>query len=208
MSPADHPKDEPTEGLGNPARLVLASGSPRRREMLERMGLEAIVRPVDIDETPLPGEAPSRYVLRLAETKARAAAERGDLVLAADTSVVIDGRILGKPEGTAQAGEMLASLSGREHAVLTGVSVYDVDRQFLLAAVETTQVTFAPMSELEIAWYVATGEPLDKAGAYGIQGIGALFVRSIEGDYSNVVGLPLASTYRLMRQVGWDLLAF
>lgn len=183
-------------------RLVLASGSPRRRQLLAEQGLAFEVRPVDLDETPLPGEGGRELVLRLAEQKARAAARPGELVLAADTEVVIDGEVLGKPVDDAEAAAMLRRLAGRWHEVLTGVAVCDLERALRLAFVEITRVCFAPLSEEEIGWYVATGEPADKAGAYAIQGYGAIFIEQIEGNYSNVVGLPLAATYRLLRQAG------
>lgn len=190
--------------MASPAEsLVLASGSPRRRELLQGLGLEFEVRPADIDETPFAGEVAGSYVLRLAEGKARAVARPGELVLAADTVVAIDGRLLGKPEDPADARRMLAELSGRAHQVLTGIALCDVDRALLLAQMEVTQVRFAVLDAAEIAWYVDSGEPLDKAGAYAIQGQGAIFVEAIEGSYSNVVGLPLALLYRLLRRMGW-----
>lgn len=185
-----------------PLRLVLASGSPRRRELLRRIGWDPLVRPVDLDETPRPGEAAADYVLRLAEEKAAARAEPGELVLAADTIVVLDGELLGKPVDVADARRMLAALSGREHEVLTGVAIYDPARCAKLATFDRTRVRFAEMSEEEIGWYVSTGEPMDKAGAYGIQECGALFVEAIEGNYSNVVGLPMPTTWRLLRRAG------
>lgn len=183
-------------------RLVLASGSPRRRQLLAEQGLLFEVRPVDLDETPRPGESGCELVLRLAEQKALAAARAGEVVLAADTAVVVDGAVLGKPADDAEATAMLRQLSGRWHEVLTGVAVCDLDRALRLALVETTRVRFATLSEAEIGWYVATGEPADKAGAYAIQGYGAIFIEQIEGSYSNVVGLPLSTTYRLLRQAG------
>ncbi len=199
------------------ARLILASGSPRRREMLENLGVEFAVRPVDIDESPLDGESPEPYVLRLARAKARAAtaddaAASSEVVLAADTIVALDGELLGKPRDPADARRMLERLSGREHEVLTGVAVIGgAGREAsrggeLRVGVERTRVRFAELSAEEIAWYVATGEPLDKAGAYAIQGYGALFVDAVDGNYSNVVGLPLPLTYRLRREAGLSLL--
>ena len=192
--------------------LVLASGSPRRREMLENLGAEFVVRPVDIDESPLDGEQPEPYVLRLARAKAAACPRtEQQIVLAADTIVALDGELLGKPRDDADAGRMLRRLSGREHEVLTGVAVV-VDREpsgepLRVAEVERTRVRFNELSEAEIEWYVATGEPLDKAGAYAVQGLGALFVERLEGNYSNVVGLPLPLTYRLLARAGLSLLA-
>jgi septum formation protein len=180
--------------------LILASGSPRRRELLEGLGVRFTVRPVDLDESPLPGEAPRDYVLRLAVEKAAAAS--GELVLAADTTVVVDGEILGKPRDDEDARRMLRLLSGREHSVLTGIALGKA------AEVDETLVRFAPLSEAEIDWYVATGEPRDKAGAYAIQGLGSLFVESVEGSYSNVVGLPIPRMYRLFARLGYDLKDF
>lgn len=188
-------------------RLVLASASPRRRELLAGLGIRPPVRPVAIDETPLDGEPAADCVLRLARAKAEAGERPGELVLAADTLVVLDGRILGKPAGAAEARAMLAELAGRDHLVMTGVAVRDSDAGRTAAAVETTRVTIGRLDGERIAAYVATGEPLDKAGAYAIQGLGALFVERVEGNYSNVVGLPLPLTRRLFAELGFDLLA-
>ncbi|HKH48178.1 MAG TPA: Maf family protein [Thermoanaerobaculia bacterium] len=185
--------------------FVLASGSPRRRELLARLGVRFTVRAADIDETPRPGEAPDVYVLRLAEEKARAAARPGELVLAADTTVVVDGEILGKPVDDADAARMLRLLAGREHEVLTGVAVVEMEPERLVSAVERTLVRMAPLSPEEIAWYVATGEPRDKAGAYAIQELGSLFVAGVVGNQSNVVGLPVPVVYRLLLEVGFDV---
>ncbi len=207
MTTSDKETPNP-EAVDLPRNLVLASGSPRRREMLQRLGLTFTTRPMDLDETPHPGEEACPYVLRLGEAKARAAARPGELVLAADTTVAVDGDILGKPESPAEAREMLSRLAGRQHEVYTGVGLCAPDQQLCISAVEKTVVSFARMSAEEIAWYVDSGEPMDKAGAYGIQGLSSLFITGIEGDYNNVVGLPLAATYRLMRRAGWDLLAF
>jgi septum formation protein len=188
--------------------LVLASGSPRRREILARLGLRFTVRAADIDETPRPGEAPDAYVLRLAEEKARAVAQPGELVLAADTTVVADGEILGKPEDDPDAARMLRLLSGREHDVLTGVAVVAKDEpERLVSGVERTIVRMAPLTPEEIAWYVATGEPRDKAGAYAIQELASLFVAGVVGNPSNVVGLPVPLAYRLLLTAGLDVKA-
>lgn len=186
--------------------LVLASASPRRRELLSGLGLRFTVRSSEIDETPRAGEAPGAYVLRLAREKAQATGRPGELVLAADTSVILAGEILGKPRDDEDAERMLRLLSGREHEVLTGVAVLDASGR-LAAEVDRTVVRMAPLSAEEIAWYVATGEPRDKAGAYAIQGLGALFVEAITGSYSNVVGLPVPTVYRLFRELGYDLKA-
>ncbi len=196
-------------------RLVLASGSPRRRELLASLGLEFEVRPVDLDETPLPGETPEAYVARLARAKAAAAlgvgcGGPGELVIAADTVVVLDGELLGKPSDPAAARAMLGRLAGREHTVHTGVELAESTGSGVrrAAAVATSRVRIAPLDDATIAWYVATGEPLDKAGAYAIQDLGALFVESVDGNYTNVVGLPVPTVYRLFAELGLDLLAF
>ncbi|MCZ6725808.1 MAG: Maf family protein [Acidobacteria bacterium] len=183
-------------------RLVLASGSPRRRETLARLGFEFTVRPVDIDESRGTNENALDYVRRLAEEKARTDARQGEIILAADTIVELDGELLGKPKGAEAAAAMLRRLSGRDHEVSTGVAVFDVDRDHLEVAVETTVVRFAPLEPTEIAWYVASGEPMDKAGAYAIQGLASLFVESIEGNYANVVGLPVPTVYRMLLKQG------
>lgn len=190
-------------------RLVLASGSPRRRELLAGLGLTFEVRPVDVDETPRDGEPAEPYVLRLAETKARAASAgspSGEVILAADTIVVVDGELLGKPRDRDHARGMLARLSGRTHQVLTGVAVGNAGGG-LSTVVEITRVVFHRLSTAEIDWYVASDEPLDKAGSYAVQGLGALFVERIDGNYSNVVGLPLPAVYRLLSRVGYPVLA-
>lgn len=188
--------------------FVLASGSPRRRELLQGLGLRFTVRAADLDETPRSGEDAATYVLRLAREKALAGGRTGELVLAADTAVVVDGEILGKPRDDADATRMLRRLSGREHEVLTGVALFaatESDSERRAEAVERTVVRMAALTPEEIAWYVATGEPRDKAGAYAIQGQGALFVDAVCGSSSNVVGLPLATVYRLFAELGLDL---
>lgn len=192
-----------SRAAGSP--LVLASASPRRRDLLAGLGLALEVRPTEVDETPRPGEPPAAYVERLAREKAAAAAQPGEWVLAADTAVVIDGEILGKPADDADAACMLARLAGREHEVLTGVALLEPAAGREVSAVETTRVRFAPLSAEEIRWYVATGEPHDKAGAYAVQGLGALLVERLDGSFSNVVGLPLRTVYRLAAEAGWDL---
>jgi len=183
-------------------RLVLASGSPRRRDLLRSVGVEPVVVPADVDETPLPGEEPLAYVTRLARAKADAVA--GGLVLAADTTVVLDGALLGKPADAAEATRMLRALGGRTHLVCTGVCVRHGGAH--AAGSATTAVTFEPLTEADVGWYVGTGEPFDKAGAYAIQGGGGLFVAAVEGSFSNVVGLPLHLVRRLLEEVGVDLL--
>jgi len=177
-------------------KLVLASASPRRSELLRAAGIEFTVRVADIDETILPDESPEEYVLRLAREKAQAVAQDGEWVLGADTTVVINGEIAAKPVDAEDARRMLRLLEGEWHEVLTGVAL--VGGGQTLAEVAVTRVKFAEMTEAEIDWYVATGEPMDKAGAYGIQGYAARFVESIEGSYSNVVGLPVQVVYRML----------
>lgn len=180
--------------------VILASASPRRAELLAAAGIPFDVRPADVDETVAAGEAPEAYVRRLAEDKARAVAQQhpGRLVVAADTTVVVDGEIFGKPADTADAVRMLRRLSGRSHVVLTGVCVCGPGQQ--ASAVDRTVVAFAPMSDGEIDAYVRSGEPMDKAGAYAIQGLASRYVTRIEGSYSNVVGLPVAVVFRLLLQ--------
>ena len=189
------------------SQLVLASASPRRRELLELLQVEFSCRPVDLDETPLPGELPHDYVRRLASAKAEVQAHEGEIVLAADTIVVLDGALLGKPDTPETAREMLRSLAGQQHEVFTGVAIH-IAPGLTRDAVARTKVTMTPLSDEEIGWYVGTGEPSDKAGAYAIQGLGALLVESIDGNYSNVVGLPLPVVHRLLRDVGHDLRNF
>jgi septum formation protein len=181
---------------------------------LANLGLDFEVRPVDLDETPRPGEPAEGYVARLAREKAAAALALGDpvageLVLAADTVVVLDGELLGKPADPAEARSMLARLAGREHVVHTGVELAESNRRSAgrrAAAVATSRVEMAPLDEALIHWYVASGEPLDKAGSYGIQKLGALFVEAIHGNYTNVVGLPLPTVFKLFRELGLDLI--
>jgi septum formation protein len=182
--------------------LILASASLRRAELLTTAGIPFEVLPVHVDEAHLGAERPDDHVRRLAEEKARAALDkRGDaVVLGADTVVVIDERILGKPKDPEHAAAMLRALAGRSHEVLTGVAVLAVGRPPRIA-VERTRVWMSALGNEEIAWYVATGEPMDKAGAYAIQGLASRFIERIEGSYSNVVGLPVALVYRLLDAV-------
>jgi len=176
--------------------LVLASASPRRRQLLDMLGLEHRVVPPDVDESRRDGEDPAGYVLRLAEDKARAVAARepAALVLAADTTVVLGPDLFGKPATPAEAADMLRRLSGRTHQVYTGVALAFRDR--IESALDVSDVTFRPLDAATIAAYVATGEPMDKAGAYAIQGRASKFVDRVEGCYFNVIGLPLAMVYR------------
>ena len=191
-----------------PEQLVLASASPRRRDLLAGLQLDFEVRSAEIDESALTDELPEDHVSRLARAKAQAVARPGELVLAADTVVVLEGRILGKPADPADAQQMLSSLTGREHDVYTGVALFEPDRDTLISALDRSEVRIAALEEDEISWYVSTGEPLDKAGSYAIQGLGALFVERVVGNYTNVVGLPLPLTRSLFRQLSYDILDF
>jgi septum formation protein len=185
-------------------RIVLASASPRRRELLTLIGIPHTVRPADVDESVLPNEDPAAYVERLAREKAHAIAghDRDALVIGADTTVVLDGEILGKPNDVPEAEAMVGRLSGRVHTVLTAVAVARGDQ--IVSGVEEVEVRFRTLTPTEIRAYVATGEPMDKAGAYGIQGFGATIVERIDGDYFAVMGLALGRLVRLMREVGVD----
>ena len=188
-----------------PPEVVLASGSPRRRELLRAIGVEPTVRPADVDETPRPGEDPAALVTRLAEAKAGAApTDDHALVVAADTVVVLGSDVLGKPADAAEAREMLRRLSGRTHEVVTGVHVRRGDRR--ASAVETSEDRFRPVTPDEIDSYVATGEPLDKAGAYAIQGGAGAFVEGLTGSRANVIGLPTATVVRMADELGAPLL--
>ncbi|MGE0102555.1 MAG: nucleoside triphosphate pyrophosphatase [Blastocatellales bacterium] len=178
--------------------LILASASPRRAELLKAAGIEFNVRVADVDESILPGESPADYVLRLSIDKARAVARPGEIVLGADTTVVIDEIIAAKPVDLEDARRMLRALSGRWHEVLTGVTIVAGDQT--ISGVETTRVSFIEMSDSEIEWYIGTGEPMDKAGGYGIQGFASRFIDRIEGSYSNVVGLPVEMVYRMIKE--------
>jgi len=180
-------------------QLLLASTSPRRSEILRMVGWPFEVDAYEVDESLKPGEAPDKYVERLALRKAQAAAAHhpARLILAADTTVVVDENILAKPGDVAEAGRMLQSLQGRWHQVLTGVAL--VQGEMAKVAHEVTEVRFASMSEAEINWYASTGEPMDKAGAYAIQGQGARFIEEIKGDYLNVMGLPVRLVYEMAR---------
>ncbi len=196
-----------THERATPGPLILASASPRRRELLASLDLDFTVRPATVDETPNPGERPRDLVRRLAREKAEAGAQDGEWVLAADTIVVKDGDVLGKPADRTEARNMLERLQGRWHLVLTGVALRPPDGD-TLHAVESTRVLFAELTPEQIAWYAATGEPDDKAGAYAVQGLGALFVSEIDGNYSNVVGLPLPTVRQLFEGAGSDVRAF
>ena len=187
-------------------QIVLASQSPRRSQLLRQMGLEEfLVRPAPGEERMDPRLPPARLVEELSRQKADQAAALGagdEVIIAADTVVALGDRVLGKPRDGAQAREMLRALSGRTHTVYTGVTVRRGERS--LTGHEATLVTFRPLSEIEIEAYAASGEPMDKAGAYGIQGRGGIFVEGIRGDYFNVVGLPLCRLAGMLRQLGVD----
>ena len=187
-----------------PLRVILASASPRRRDLLDLVGIVHTVQPADIDESGRGGESPVAYVERLAREKAAAIAahEPDAIIIAADTTVVRDDEILGKPTDDADAARMIAALAGRAHIVCTGLAVqWGAARA---SAVEQVSVTFRPLTSAEIAAYVATGEPRDKAGAYGIQGYGATIVERIDGDYFSVMGLGLQRLVHLFRAIGVD----
>ena len=191
--------------------LVLASASPRRQELLRAAGIEFIVQPSNVDETLRAGEAPREFAERLAREKASTVwkVRPQDIILGADTIVVIDDSILGKPLDQNDAIRMLRTLSGREHRVITGVAVasaqYPVSSEnvqpLIRIACEITTVTMSEISDADIHNYVKTGEPMDKAGAYAIQGIASRWIPQIEGDYSNVVGLPIALVYRMLKEL-------
>lgn len=189
--------------------IILASQSPRRRQLLEQMGIpDFTVRPAQGEELADPSLGPGALVEALSRQKAleiAAGADENDLIIAADTVVAVDGRVLGKPHSTRQAHQMLSALSGREHTVYTGVTVCRGAQ--LLTEHEATAVRFRPLTAREIDAYIATGEPMDKAGSYGIQGRGALLVEGIVGDYFNVVGLPVCRLGRMLTRFGVDPLA-
>ena len=188
--------------------IVLASSSPRRAELLKTIGVEFEIAPSDIQERLHADEAPPDYIIRLARAKVIAVARKREsgLVIGADTIVVLDGRVLGKPEDAEDAEQMLRQLSGRWHAVMTGVALYDIATRREVADYDKTLVRFAQLTDKEIEWYVSSGEPMDKAGAYGIQGLGGLFVEEVAGNYFNVVGLPIPLVYRLSRRLGYSFI--
>ena len=188
--------------------IILASNSPRRKELLRQVGVSFTVDPADVDERPFPGERPEDYAVRVALDKARVAAARSKngVIIAADTIVVVDDTILGKPADRNDAERMLTVLSGRVHRVITGLAVIDAASGKTMTNSAVTSVWFRDLSQQEIQSYIAGGEPLDKAGAYGIQGKGALLVKQIEGCYFNVVGLPLSLLGELLRKFGISLL--
>jgi len=187
-------------------KIILASSSPRRAELLTVIGVNFEAVPGDVQEQPLSGETPPDYITRLARAKAFAAARKCEngLIIGADTIVVVDDIMLGKPKDKADAARMLKMLSDKWHSVMTGVALYDIEEQHEIFDHCKTLVRFVPLSDEEIDWYIESGEPMDKAGAYAIQGRGGLFVEEIEGNYFNVVGFPLV--HRLARKLGHSLL--
>jgi len=187
--------------------LILASGSPRRKILLEQLAIIFEIEPPDVDESLVIGEAPEVYVTRLSDKKAQTIAEKHDgeaVILAADTTVVLRGNILGKPESKEHGLQMLNDLSGTKHDVLTGVSICNGHRAETFCV--KTEVTFRQLGKKEIDWYWGTGEPHDKAGSYGLQGAGAAFVASLKGSYSNVIGLPLSETVLMLRDFSIECL--
>jgi septum formation protein len=178
--------------------LILASASPRRRELLAAAGISHTVKPSSIPEIRLPDESPQAFVQRLAEEKARAVTPGdGDIVLGADTVVSLDGAVFGKPAGPPDAARMLRALSGRDHWVYTGFCLFSTKK--VVTGLAATRVSFFPLADDEIQEYTRSGEPLDKAGAYAIQGLASKFVAGIEGCYQNVVGLPVSQVYRHLK---------
>jgi septum formation protein len=189
-----------------PPAIVLASASPRRKELLERVGVACAVVPSHINEDYIPGESPREHVLRLSHEKALEIAGRNDVpgrwFIGSDTVVVRDDAILGKPIDAADAAAMLTSLSGRSHEVLTAFTVHDREKDITLSEVVSTAVRFKELTAAEVSGYIASGEPFDKAGAYAIQGIGAFMVQAINGSYTNVVGLPLCEVVDVLEHLG------
>ncbi len=187
--------------------IILASNSPRRRDLLRQIGVDFTIDPADVDERVLPNEPPEGYALRVALDKARVAAARAGagIVIAADTIVVLENEILGKPADARDAERMLTMLSGKVHRVITGLAVMDAATGKTLSRASVTRVWFRSLAPREIASYAATGEPRDKAGAYGIQERGALFVDRIDGCYYNVVGLPLSLLGEMLRAFGVEV---
>lgn len=183
-------------------KFILASGSPRRKELLKMIGFEFDVVSPDVDENSKSGESPREHAHRLAIEKAKKVAKNcpDSWIIAADTIVVIDGEILGKPRDEREAFEMLKKIAGKQHTVITAFCIFKGDKSAHEGFVES-KVEIAPLTDDEIRWYISTGEPLDKAGAYGAQGIGAMFIKSIKGSYTNVVGLPLAELIEAMKKL-------
>lgn len=184
----------------NKEKIILASASPRRKQLLEQLDIEIVVSPADIDETVVSSFDPAPYVEELAELKAEftAGLYPESWVIGADTIVVADGQILGKPESKKEAAQMLQMLSGREHSVHTGFCLFSKSKDKVITRSVRTEVEFKQLTKEEIFWYIDTNEPFDKAGAYGIQGIGAFLVRGIKGSWSNVVGLPVCEVFETL----------
>jgi septum formation protein len=195
--------------MDNESKIILASASPRRSEILESLGINFLAVSSNVDERPHVDETPADYIIRIARSKVIGVARQYEsgLVIGADTVVVLDSKILGKPSDDEDARQMLESLAGRWHAVMTGVALYDTTTKREVVDFEKTLVRFAPLSIAEIDWYIATGEHKDKAGAYGIQGSAGLFVEEIAGNYHNVVGLPIPLVYRLAKRLGYSFVA-
>ncbi|HEV7427534.1 MAG TPA: Maf family protein [Thermoanaerobaculia bacterium] len=187
-------------------RFILASQSPRRRELLASIGLAFDVMPSDVPEVRQPGESPEEYVARLSRDKAAAIAAKHDdaWIIAADTTVLLGEQLLEKPADDDDAKRMLATIAGKTHVVYTAVTLQNVASGWRDTRVAETEVRMLPLSEADIAWYVSTGEPRDKAGAYAAQGLGGMFIDSIHGSYTNVVGLPLALLFQMLRRAGID----
>ena len=187
-------------------KFVLASSSPRRRELLSSVGLDFEVIPSHVPEEHQAGEAPEEYVARLSRDKARAIAsqQRERWVIAADTTVLLGDQLLEKPTGRDDAIRMLQTIAGQTHIVYSGVTLENASRNYSDTRVAESEVRMLPLSRADIEWYVDTGEPMDKAGAYAVQGVGAMFIDSIHGSYTNVVGLPLALLFQMLRKAGLD----
>jgi len=186
--------------------IILASSSPRRRELLASTGIHFEVQASQVPEEHQPGEAPEEYVARLSREKAHAVANHhpGRWVIAADTTVLLGDQLLEKPASRDDAVRMLGTIAGRTHIVYTGVTLENKSREYRETRVAESEVRMLPLSRQDIEWYVDTGEPMDKAGAYAVQGIGAMFIDSIHGSYTNVVGLPLALLFQMLRKAGID----
>jgi septum formation protein len=187
-------------------RFILASSSPRRRELLASVGVEFDVFPSNVPEQRQPGEAPEEYVARLSREKASAVAGQHPTrwVIAADTTVLLGDQVLEKPLDAADAERMLSLIAGRTHIVYTGVTLQNFERAYHDTRVAETEVRMLPLAQQDVRWYVRTREPMDKAGAYAVQGIGAMFIDSVHGSYTNVVGLPLAMLFQMLRKAGVD----
>ena len=187
-------------------KLILASASPRRRELLASIGVDFVVIPSHVPEERGADESPEEYVARLSREKAAEVAKThpAEWIIAADTTVLLGEELLEKPRDAADARRMLATIAGQTHIVYTGVTLSHTERGHHETRVTTSEVRMLDLSENDIAWYVETGEPMDKAGAYAVQGIGSMFIDSIHGSYTNVVGLPLATLFRMLRKAGID----